>query len=84
MWAQTQRGGGGAGGDRGEGKGVLLVRSGGVVLVRSQTQLLWPVDPCHSSRGCGGGLDELARQRMKQRERERVCVTGVGGGRGDG
>lgn len=79
MWAQTQRGGVG-----GEGEGVLLVRSGGVVLVRSQTQLLWPIYPCHSSRGCGGGLDELARQSMKQRER--VCMTGVGGGggRGDG
>ena len=50
-----------------------LVRSGGVVLVRSQTQLLWPIYPCHSSssRGCGGGLDELARQSMKHTERER-------------
>lgn len=67
-----------------EGKGMLLVRSGGVVLVRSQTQLLWPIYPCHSSRGCGGGLDELARQSMKQREGEGVCMTGAGGGRGDG
>lgn len=81
MWARTRSGGGGG---RGEGKGVLLVRSGGVVLVRSQTQLLWPIYPCHSSRGCGGGLDELVRQSMKQREGERACMTGVGGGRGDG
>lgn len=72
MWAQTQRGGGGGGG------GMLLVRSGGVVLVRSQAQLLWPIYPRHSStRGCGGGLDELARQSMKQRDG--VCMTGGGG-----
>lgn len=32
----------------------------------SQTQLLWPIYPCHSSRGCGGGLDELASQSTKQ------------------
>lgn len=43
----------------------------------SQSQLLWPIYPCHSTRGCGGGLDELARQSMKQGER--VCVTGVWG-----
>ncbi len=55
VWAQTLKSGGG----RGEVMGVLLVRSGGVVLVRSQPQLLWPTYPCHSSRGCGGGLDEL-------------------------
>lgn len=42
----------------------------------SQTQLLWPLYPCHSTRGCGGGLDELARQSMKQGER--VCVMGGG------
>lgn len=41
----------------------------------SKAQLLWPIYPCHRSRGCGGGLDELARQSMKQGER--VCVTGV-------
>lgn len=60
---------------------MLLVRSGGVVLVRTQTQLLWPIYPCHSSRGCGvGGLDELVWQSMKQREREKgVCTTGVRG-----
>lgn len=63
---------------------VVLVWSGGVVLVRSQTQLLWPIYPFHSTSGCGGGLDELARQSMKQREGEPVCMTGGGGGRGDG
>lgn len=58
---------------------VVVVRSGGVVLVRRQNQLLWPIYPCQSSRGCGGGgLDELLRQSMKQTQGEkRVCVTGV-------
>ena len=78
MGTDSKRGGGG------EGEGVLLVRSGGVVLVRSQTQLLWPIYPCHSTRGCGGGLDELARQSMKLREGERVCMTGGGEGVGRG
>lgn len=79
MWIQTHRG---AGGHCGKEKGVLLVKSGGVVLVRTQAQLLWPIYPCHSSRGCGSGrgLDELVRQSMKQR----VWMTGAGGGRRDG
>lgn len=54
---------------------VVVVRSGRVVLVRSQTQLLWPIYPHHSSRGCGGGrLDELLRQSMKQRQGEKESV----------
>ncbi|TNN30793.1 hypothetical protein EYF80_059055 [Liparis tanakae] len=40
----------------------VVVTSGGVVLVRSQTQLLWPIYPFRSTRGCGGGLEEFERE----------------------
>lgn len=54
---------------------VVVVRSGGVVPVKSQTQLLWPIYPCQSSRVCGGsGLDELLRRSMKQRHGEKESV----------
>lgn len=70
---------------RGKEKAVLLVKSGGVVLVRSHAQLLWPIYPCHSSRGCGGGggcgLDETVRPSMKQREGKRLDDRGEEGER---
>lgn len=60
---------------------MLLVQSGGVVLVKSQTQLLGTIYPCHNSSGCGGGgLDELARQSMKQRGRKSLVDRGGGDG----
>lgn len=45
MQTQTHGGGGVGGGGGGGGEGLLLVRSGGVVLFRSQTQLSWPIYP---------------------------------------
>lgn len=59
-------------------KELLLVKSGRVVPVRSQTQLLWPIYPRCGSRG-RGVLDELAEQSMKQRGR--TCLLDRGGGR---